>query len=560
MINKTNYIQSAKSIDFSTLPEAIQKGHKLTMQVSGNDWQLYNQSSTIKNTVDLYFTKLQQLIAEKPKEKPKEKVKTDPVPKKAVAKKAAVKKVANKAITKKAIIKKPVVKKAIIKKPVTKKAIIKKEKDADTTAVAHLSEEMKLIRRFALMEGKVKTRTQVLAYVRALKKAIKEKKIRKSSSNANLIREIQDKAVKLYDILKSKKLTEAIVTFNADIAFQSRIHKIANSQKVHLSINYLKRFINMQGLSPEEKRAEALLRQMRNAIKSGKIPSSDPYLKDIKNAIGILDAYLDKRRNDVNLTQAALNGLMGIPELASCGCKKKEINKLPEELSKIFTRIDAPPAPSLSGITSEVIQLPGDLGKFLGEIERLQYALLLRGDKGAGKTRLTYQLMNLFASQNYSVATFTLEIMKESDLVRRMMEAYVDTKNRDNISISSEAPKGIDTVREAAKYFDVVVIDSFGKLNCAQTELDRLRNDFPNTFFIIVFQSTTAGTARGGSGAEYDAGAVLQVEKGGMAVFEKNRYATNESQGKIYNVFEQKLIEEEEEEKAEAEEPVKMGM
>lgn len=233
----------------------------------------------------------------------------------------------------------------------------------------------------------------------------------------------------------------------------------------------------------------------------------------------------------------------------------KESKKLPEQLSLIFSKIDAPPA--LSGITSEVIQLPGDLGKFLGEIERLQYALLLRGDKGAGKTRLTYQLMNLFASQSYSVATFTLEIMKESDLVRRMMEAYVDPKNRDNISISSEAPKGIDTVREAAKYFDVVVIDSFGKLNCPQTELDRLRNDFPNTFFIIVFQSTTAGTARGGSGAEYDAGAVLQVNNGGMAEFEKNRYATNESQGKIYNVFEQKLIDPEKEEKAEAEEPVK---
>jgi len=220
--------------------------------------------------------------------------------------------------------------------------------------------------------------------------------------------------------------------------------------------------------------------------------------------------------------------------------KESGIKKLPEQLELLFSGIDAPP--SLSGVKREVMQLPGDLGKFLGKIERLQYALLLRGEKGAGKTRLTYQLMNLFASQNYSVAAFTLEIMKESDLVRRMMEAYILPENRKQISIASEAPNGIDTVREAAKYFDVVVIDSFTKLNCPQIELDKLRNDFPNTFFIVVFQSTVAGTARGGSAAEYDAGAVLQVGSGGMAMFEKNRYATDESQGKIYSVFEQKLI------------------
>jgi tRNA A37 threonylcarbamoyladenosine biosynthesis protein TsaE len=52
----------------------------------------------------------------------------------------------------------------------------------------------------------------------------------------------------------------------------------------------------------------------------------------------------------------------------------------------------------------------------LGWIEQLQYALVLRGEKGAGKTRLLYQLMDLFTSVGYMVANFTLEIMKESDL------------------------------------------------------------------------------------------------------------------------------------------------
>jgi hypothetical protein len=48
------------------------------------------------------------------------------------------------------------------------------------------------------------------------------------------------------------------------------------------------------------------------------------------------------------------------------------------------------------------------LGRFLAHIEHLQYALVLRGKKGASKTRLLYQPMDLFASVGFSVANFTL--------------------------------------------------------------------------------------------------------------------------------------------------------
>lgn len=144
----------------------------------------------------------------------------------------------------------------------------------------------------------------------------------------------------------------------------------------------------------------------------------------------------------------------------------------------------------------------------------------------------------------FTVASFSLEIDKGSDLVKRMSEAYIKPKNRSKVQVASISPNGIDTIREAAKHFDVIAIDSWSKLNVKQEEFDKLRKDFPNTFFLVIFQSTTAGTARGGSMAEYDAGIVIQVDVPGVAYCEKNRYADAEGIDLKYQVFEQRLKQE----------------
>ncbi len=188
--------------------------------------------------------------------------------------------------------------------------------------------------------------------------------------------------------------------------------------------------------------------------------------------------------------------------------------------------------------------LPGPIGKFLGKIEQHEFSVVLRGDKGAGKTRLLYQIKNAFANAGFDVGSFSFEIDKKSDIVTRMVDSYIDPKNRAKVQIASLAPDGLKTIKDAAKVFPVIAIDSWGKLNLPQTEFDKLRKDHPDTFFIIIFQSTTAGTARGGSQAEYDAGIVIQVNEGGIAHCEKNRYANADNVDAQYLVFEQKLVEE----------------
>ena len=190
-------------------------------------------------------------------------------------------------------------------------------------------------------------------------------------------------------------------------------------------------------------------------------------------------------------------------------------------------------------------RLPGDLGEFLGDLERFELAMTLEGDQGGGKTRFAYQLADAFASFGHRIAMFSLEIGRKSDLIRRMREAYLQPQHLNRIFITDQLPKGLDSVREAAKHFDVVVLDSWNKVGVPSQEFDRLRKDFPNTIFIVIFQRTTQKTIRGGTAPLYDAGINIEVVKvndtfiKNYATATKNRYGIT---GLRYNISQQKLI------------------
>ncbi len=226
----------------------------------------------------------------------------------------------------------------------------------------------------------------------------------------------------------------------------------------------------------------------------------------------------------------------------------------PVSKTKVEVKKSTGPTGTLSGLFSSIgdespqahptFVLKGDLGKLLGNLERYELAITLDGEQGAGKTRLTYQIADAFADLGHTVAMFSLEIGKASDLVKRMREDYISISNENRILIADKAPKGIDTIREAAKQFDVVMVDSWTKLEVDSSEFDRLRKDFPNTMFVIIFQRTVTGTIRGGTRPIFDAGIVLKVVKGktfseNYAYCDKNRYGAT---GIRYSVANQSLI------------------
>lgn len=183
-------------------------------------------------------------------------------------------------------------------------------------------------------------------------------------------------------------------------------------------------------------------------------------------------------------------------------------------------------------------KLSGDLGEFLGEFDRNCYTIVLRGDKGAGKSRLLFQLINAFAHKKFRAAFLCLEMAKNSSVTMRYKKEYISRTNLKRIDITDIAPT-YDELNQICKQYDVVAIDSWTKLKgFEQKDFDRLQKENPSTIIIAVFQSTTGKVVRGGNMPEYDAGTVIQVNEGGLAECEKNRYAATD---KIFNVFDKKL-------------------
>ncbi len=100
------------------------------------------------------------------------------------------------------------------------------------------------------------------------------------------------------------------------------------------------------------------------------------------------------------------------------------------------------------------------------------------------------------------------------NFIARMTEEYIKPKHRQLIKATFVAPEGVETVHQAALHFDVIAIERWSRLGAKQEEFDRLRQEFPETFFLVIYQSTVAGTSRGGSIVENDAGMVVQVQEG----------------------------------------------
>lgn len=187
--------------------------------------------------------------------------------------------------------------------------------------------------------------------------------------------------------------------------------------------------------------------------------------------------------------------------------------------------------------STEIIPLAGQLGKFIGGFERNRFSVVLRGEKGAGKTRLLCQLINLFAGRNLKSLFLSLEVSPQSELFGNYI-AYIGKKTLKNVSVSAESD--LDQLEKYAKQYDVIAIDSWGKLdNLNQSDFGRLIEKYPKVIWLVIFQSTTNGTARGGIMSEYDSSIVIQIEKGGFAVCEKNRYNSCDL---VYNVFDKKIV------------------
>jgi hypothetical protein len=281
MINTGNYFEAIKTIDFNKLPDALKNGDKLTRGAAQNDWSAYNSNENIKRVVDAYLQKLDEWVGKyKSPSQEKNKIKPEPGKK---------------------------------KKP--KQATEKQDVKPDVpTPVEKVTLEIAFIKRYVGLHRKTKNRKQILSFINGLQKAIVEKRIRKTSSYAKEIENIQEQLIACYE-----KMGESVQVIIDEKTLESYT-VIAHSERAMLSIAFIKQFIGLHGKKGIKEKAQGLSNRISKAMKEERITENDPHINELQVVIKSLQEYLEGKTTVPEISSAALNGLMGI---AGTGGKKK---------------------------------------------------------------------------------------------------------------------------------------------------------------------------------------------------------------------------------------------
>lgn len=467
---------------------------------------------------------------------------------------------------------KPKAEKKLVPTVIEKKAVKKNVEKVKPNATEHFYDyDIKMIRAFLMLVKQKADKTKLTAFFKRTAKQNTEKRFTHSKYKPLL-----NQIVKLVHGVISGENDKMVLKHE----FLDELTDISQNHRIIPSVQILKRFYNYIGKFPEEKQVHALIKAAE------KIPSTDRYHFYVAKALFILKEYLKKSHEGIQVDEAAINGLSGI--LSECGCKvrkpakknngvsdmplgyfdlkisgnqtpdKRTLTKVETPRSKVITRNQPTEFSGLGSIESlfappakhNVFQLDGVVGKWFGKMERYKNTIIIHGRRYIGKSNLLYDLMNSFAGQNWvkRIAHFSLEEGNSGLLIDKRKSTYFSPLAYQKVSTAAEAPNGIETIRQAAKIFDVIAVDSFTSLQVPQLAIEELRQQFPNVIFIWILQSTTQGNPRGGSSAGHNAPVEIKVEADPenpslvYARFEKNRYWQSDEPLRKYNFFKRKLL------------------
>lgn len=492
MLTPQNYFDRVKDIDFSTMPEAIRQSHAFVVDMTGdgNNWQDYYESDGIRETVDIYFNALAKQLNEG---KNNSDTKT-PAGKKSKEKQPSKEtKQKNKPATKQDTHV-PVETKS--KEPVTRRTRIS---IVDAKPVEHVDEEVKFVKRYVLLHGKEKTKEQVLSFINSLQKAIVEKRIRKTSHYAEQIKYIQNSLIKVYNSMG--KSTTLKIRDNV----LAEMLGIAGSEKVRLSISYLKRYIGMQGKEITKEKAEKLLNVITGALDNEKVPGNDPYMEKMKKVLSSLRVYVKDATtpNVLPIQEATLAGIQRALDGCACG-KHSSLEGLDEghlTPDTVMSSMDfAKVQFKTLGFTGKWLELIGDPSS--------NFTAMVFGKPKMGKSYLCVDFAGYLARSHGKV----LYVANEEGLDYTLQEKLNDK----NVKHPSLFVTG--TIPNNLANYDFIFLDSVNRLGLTAEDLRVLKTNHPTKSFIYIFQATKQGNFRGENSFQHDVDVVIDVPEKGKAV------------------------------------------
>ena len=498
MIATNNYFNQVNNIDFSALPEAFKKGHEFLVKATNNgeSWTSYQSSDTVKKTIDIYLAKLNEFVNASKQAERKQR-------------KKEVQKQTDKEIMREAMLKQGLINPDGSTKKKTRKASKIKSDEPQPTMVERIPEELRFIKRYINLNGKTKTKDEILRFINSLQKAILEKRIRKTSSYAEQITSIQEKLIGLYNDMKTKiKIELKPETYDA-------LKKLTGEEKVMASVNFIKRYISMNGKQGMKEKAKQLLEQINRAYTKEKITDNDPYIIEIHELKKNLKEFTTNKKHKVlEIEKTTLNGLEGI---LGCAC---------QQLNGTDTKPEIMNSMDFANMEFETIGLTGKWHDLIGD-PSTNFTAMVYGKPKMGKSYLCIEFAGYLARNHGKV----LYVAKEEGLDYTLQQKLND-KNvaHPNLYVSSVLPESLSA-------YDFIFLDSVNKLGLTPDDLNRLKALNPTKSFIFVFQSTKEGNFRGANSFQHDVDVVIQVPEKGKAT-QMGRF----NQGGEIDIFEADLI------------------
>ncbi|MGV3609629.1 MAG: hypothetical protein ACO1N0_01685 [Fluviicola sp.] len=469
-INSKNYYATIEKIDRSKFPPDLELASNFVDEVTsqGSSWQIYQQDPDIKKTIDLFFEKLEEYLDENPG-KTESKQKT--------AKQSGSTSKQNKPSGREKV-----------NRQKTKSALRVVSRSGEP--VERISEELRFIKRYTLLHNKTKTRDQIRSFLNSLQRAMTEKRIRKTSSYAKTILDIQDSLIQLINSFKRDDAIKVVIEGSKLAALQN----LCGKQELMLSTRFIKSYIGLQGKLIDNNKAKNLHNRVARAINSSRISVKDPYYHVLTDMLNTLESFVQKNpaQGILTIPTRELNGLNGLEDF---------------EDDNDFVQSPRGMMNSMDFVQLEFDKI-GFTGKWLDFIGNPSpgFSVLVSAPPKFGKSILCTNWAGYLARNHGKV----LYVAREEGL-DDTLKAKLKNVAHPNLTVSDYMPDNLED-------FEYVFLDSITRLRLSPFELNELKEKYPEVSFIFVSQVNKSGKARGSNEFAHDVDCIIEFPERGRAI------------------------------------------
>ena len=349
--------------------------------------------------------------------------------------------------------------------------------------VERIPEDIRFIRRYVAMHGKVKTKLAVMRLLTSMQKAMLEKRIRKTSPYAQEILQIQDQLISCANRMDEE--AEINIASKQLVKYK----EIASSQRIRDSIALLKRFILIQGRVGVDQKAQRLIKAMERMVNNGKISKKDPYATKLNEAYKSLKIYLRDNHATPEIKQSELQGIYGL-----LGINARNSPSEGSGVPGVISSVD------LMDMNFETIGLTGRFKALIGD-PSVGFTAMVFGQPKSGKSTLMLEFAHQLAVHHGKVLYVAIE------------EGYGYTLKEKVSRIGAVHPRLCiaEALPKELAQFDFVFIDSVSRAGMELEDLVKLKKHNPKTSFVNIFHSTKDGKFKGGNELAHEVDVIIEV-------------------------------------------------